>query len=79
MLRLLPAGVLLMASKGIGFRLLRAMTERLFGRFGRGVPFIGGIVVATVDGWNMRRIAAHAKADFPAVPTSDDGSGLPDA
>ena len=70
----LPSGALLVANKGIGFRLLRVLTELLFGRFGRGVPFIGGIVVATRDGWMMRRIAEHAKADFPAedsaVPTA---------
>ena len=65
-LRFLPSGVLLLASKGIGFRLLRAITELLFGRFGRGVPFLGGVVVGAVDGWNMRRIAAHAKVAFPA-------------
>jgi hypothetical protein len=72
LLRLMPSGVLLVASKGIGFRLLRAMAERLFGRFGRGVPFIGGIVVATIDGWNMRRIAEHAMIEFPA-----EDSGVP--
>lgn len=65
-LRFLPAGVRLLAGKGIGFRLLRAMTELLLGRFGRGVPFLGGFVVAAVDGWNMQRIAEHAKAAFPA-------------
>ena len=63
-LGVLPAGVRLLAGKGIGFRLLRAMTELLLGRFGRGVPFLGGVVVAAVDGWNMRRIAEHAKAAF---------------
>ena len=76
-LRRLPAGILLVVSKGIGFRLLRAMTELLFQRFGRGVPFIGGLVVATVDGWNMQRIAAHAKVAFPEVPPDDHWSGLP--
>ena len=65
-LRFLPSGVLLLASKGIGFRLLRAISELLFGRFGRGVPFLGGLVVGSIDGWNMRRIAAHAKVAFPA-------------
>jgi hypothetical protein len=47
LLSTLPSGALLVANKGIGFRLLRATAERLFGRrFGRGVPFIGGIVIA---------------------------------
>ena len=65
-LRVLPYGVLLVVSKGIGFRLLRDMVGLLFARFGRGVPVIGGIAVATVDGWNMQRIAARAKIEFPA-------------
>jgi hypothetical protein len=73
LLRLLPSGALLVASKGIGFRLLRAMAERLFGRFGRGVPFIGGIVVATTDGWNMWRIAERAMIDFPAEDSAVPG------
>jgi hypothetical protein len=36
---------------------------------------IGGIVVATTDGWMMRRIAEQAMTDFPAedsaVPWGD--------
>ena len=72
-LRLLPSGVRLVASKGIGFRLLRAVTERLLARFGRGVPFIGGTVVATIDGWNMRRIAARAQVEFPAEDSAVPG------
>ncbi len=64
--RLLPSGALLVANKGIGFRLQGALAERLFGRFGRGVPFIGGIVVAMRDAWIMRRIAEQARIEFPA-------------
>ena len=66
LLRLLPSGTLLVVKKGIGFRLWRVFAERLFGRFGRGVPFIGGLVVASRDGWMMRRIAEQAMIDFPA-------------
>jgi hypothetical protein len=72
LLRLLPSGALLVGNKGIGYRLLHAIAGRLFARFGRGVPFIGGIFVATTDGWMMRRIAKQAMIDFPtddsAVP-----------
>ena len=64
--RLLPSGALLVVNKGIGFRLQGAVAERLFGRFGRGVPFIGGIVVAMRDAWIMRRIAEQARIEFPA-------------
>jgi hypothetical protein len=66
LLHLLPSGALLLANKGIGFRLLRATAERLFGRrFARGVPLIGGFVMATTDGWMMRRIAEQAMLEFP--------------
>jgi hypothetical protein len=63
---LLPSGAELVANKAIGFRLLRAMADRLLGRFGRGVPFIGGLLVATTDGAMMRRIAKQAMTDFPS-------------
>ncbi len=66
LLHLLPSGALLLANKAIGFRLLYAVAQRLFGRFGRGVPLIGGLVVAARDAWLMRRIAERAKLEFPA-------------
>jgi hypothetical protein len=65
-LQALPAGAELVVNKGIGFRLLRLLVERLFGQFGRGVPLIGGLAVAVTDGWMMRRIAEQAMTDFPA-------------
>ena len=71
--RLLPSGARLVVNKGIGFGLLRAMAERFFGRFGRGVPFIGGIVVATRDGWMMRRIAEQAMIEFPTEDSAVSG------
>lgn len=74
-LRFVPTGVLLFASKGIGFRLLRAVTGVLFGRLGRGLPLVGGAVVAAVDSWNLQRIAAHAKAEFPVADAEAPVSG----
>lgn len=74
-LRFVPSGVLLFASKGIGFRLLRAVTGVLFGRLGRGLPLVGGAVVGAVDTWNLRRIAAHAKAEFPVADAEAPVSG----
>jgi len=73
LMSLLPSGALLVANKGIGFRLLRATAERLLGRFGRGVPFIGGIVVAITDAWMMRRIAEQAIIGFPAEDSAVPG------
>ncbi len=69
LIHLVPSGVVLLANKGIGFRLQGVMTQRLFRRrFGRGVPFIGGTVIAIRDAWVMRRIAEQARLEFPATP-----------
>ena len=73
LLGLLPSGALLVANKGIGFRLLRALADRLFGRRGRRAPVIGGIVVAITDAWMMRRIAEQARIDFPAEASAAPG------
>ncbi len=59
----------MVVNKAIGFRLARGVFERLFTRLGRGVPFLGGVIGALVDGWMMRRIAAQAKVEFPAGGT----------
>jgi hypothetical protein len=66
------------ANKGIGFRLLHATADFLFKRFGRGVPFIGGILVSATDGWMMRRIAERAKIDFPAEDSAALGASMKD-
>jgi hypothetical protein len=73
LLGLLPSGARLVAYKMIGFRLLRALVRLLFGHTGRGVPLIGGSIVAFTDGWMMGRIAEQAKIDFPAVGTPATG------
>jgi hypothetical protein len=70
----LPPAVLMVVNKAVGFRLARGVLERVFSRLGRVVPFVGGIVGAVVDGWMMRRIAAHALTEFPPV---EQGSGDP--
>ena len=65
-LRRLPPAALMVVNKAIGFRLARGVFERVFSRLGRGLPFLGGLVGAVVDGWMMRRIAEHAMVEFPA-------------
>jgi hypothetical protein len=40
----------------------------VLGRFGRGVPVVGGVVGAGFDVYLLRRIAGHARAEFPARP-----------
>ncbi len=64
--RLPPAG-LMVVNKAVGFRLMRGVFERIFSRFGRGVPFLGGVIGAVVDGWMMKRIAEQAMVEFPPV------------
>jgi hypothetical protein len=61
----LPPAALMVVNKAVGFRLMRGVFERVFSRLGRGVPLLGGVIGAVVDGWMMRRIAEHALVKFP--------------
>jgi hypothetical protein len=71
----LPPAALMVINKAISFRLMRGVFERLFSRFGRVVPFVGGIVGATIDGWMMRGIAEQARVEFPPLAAANDGPG----
>jgi hypothetical protein len=64
----LPPAGLLMLNKAIGFRLLRGVGEKAFARFGRAIPFAGGLLGGGIDLWMMKRIADHAMQEFPQVP-----------
>lgn len=68
--RLPPAG-LLIVNKGIGFHLLRDVGAHAFGKLGRGLPLLGGVVGGGIDVWMMKRIADHAMGEFPPL------TGLP--
>lgn len=59
-----PAGLLIL-NKAIGFRILRGVGERAFAKFGRAVPFAGGVLGGGIDMWMMKRIADHAMNEFP--------------
>ena len=73
----LPPAALMMVNKAVGFRLMRGVFERVFSRLGRGVPFIGGVVGAVVDGWMMKRIAEQALVEFPLLnPPLDQPGGV---
>ena len=61
--------------QGVAFRLMRGVFERIFSRFGRGVPFVGGIVGAVIDGWMMRRHRRAGAGGVPARVCIDDGPG----
>lgn len=66
----LPPAALLMVNKAIGFRLLRGIGEKGLSRLGRGVPFVGGAVGGAIDGYLMKKIADHARTEFPTIETA---------
>jgi len=63
----LPPAALMMVNKAVGFRLMRGVSEQMLARFGRGVPFAGGLVGGGIDGFMMKTIADHAMEEFPPV------------
>jgi hypothetical protein len=71
----LPPAALLMLNKAIAFRLLREFGEKAFARLGRGIPLAGGVVGGGIDVWMMKRIADHARTEFPQR-SSGAGSAL---
>ena len=64
-LQKLPAAALMMVNKGIGFQLLRGASTKLLAKLGKGVPVVGGAIGAGMDGWMAKRIADHARKQFP--------------
>jgi hypothetical protein len=66
-LRNVPPAALMVVNKAIGFRVLRGVGTKVFGRFGRGVPIAGGLVGGGIDAYMMKKIADHAMQEFPAV------------
>jgi len=61
----LPGPVLMAVNKGIGFRLLTQVGKKSLTRFGKAVPLAGGVVGASVDTFLLKRIADHARREFP--------------
>ena len=61
----LPGPALLAVNKGVGFRLLNHVGRKSLTRFGKAVPLAGGVVGAGVDTFLLKRIAAHARREFP--------------
>jgi hypothetical protein len=69
----LPGPAIMVLNKGIGFRLVSSVGKSVLGRFGRGVPVVGGVVGAGLDAYLLRRIAGHARSEFPARPVGMEG------
>lgn len=63
----MPPAAMLMIDKAVGFRLLREVGTKGFSKLGRGVPVAGGFVGAALDGYMLKRIADHARREFPPV------------
>jgi EcsC protein family len=61
----LPGPALMMVNKGVGFHLLSQIGRKSLPRFGKAVPLVGGAIGAGVDTYLLRRIADHARHEFP--------------
>jgi EcsC protein family len=61
----LPGPALMAVNKGVAFRLLSQAGRQSLTRFGRAVPLVGGIVGAGLDTYLLKRIADHARQEFP--------------
>ncbi len=64
----LPGPALMAVNKGVGFRLLSQVGKRSLARFGKAVPLVGGVVGAGVDAFLLKRLADHARQEFPPSP-----------
>jgi hypothetical protein len=61
----LPGPALMAINKAVAFRLLSQVGRKSLTRFGRAVPLAGGVVGAGLDTYLLRRIAEHARGEFP--------------
>lgn len=61
----LPGPALMAVRKGVTFRLLARMGMKSMTRFGNLVPVAGGFVGAGLDAYLLKRIADHARLEFP--------------
>lgn len=61
----LPGPALMVVNKGVGFRLISQIGRKSLPRFGKAVPLVGGAVGAGIDVLLLRRIADHARHEFP--------------
>lgn len=61
----LPGPALMVVNKAVGFRLLSQVGKKGFTRFGKAVPVVGGAVGAGLDVYLLKRIADHARHEFP--------------
>ncbi|GAA5161600.1 EcsC family protein [Ornithinimicrobium tianjinense] len=68
----MPKAAAMMVNKAVAFRLLTSVGGKALSRLVRFVPVAGGIVGAGLDGFLMKRIADHARREFPPRDTMED-------
>lgn len=66
----LPGPVLMAVNKGVAFRLLTRIGKGSLPRFGKVGALVGGIVGAGLDTYLLKRIADHARQEFPMKAAS---------
>jgi hypothetical protein len=66
----LPGPALMVLNKAVGFRLLTTAGKKSLSRLGKGVPMVGGVLGAGLDTYLLKRIADHARHEFPPRMTA---------
>ena len=61
----LPGPALMVLNKAVAFRLVGNVGKATFSRLGRALPLAGGAVSAGLDTYMLKRIADHARSEFP--------------
>jgi len=61
----LPGPALMVLNKAVAFRLVGNVGKATFSRLGRALPLAGGAVSASLDTYMLKRIADHARGEFP--------------
>ncbi len=61
----LPGPALMVLNKAVAFRLVSNVGRSTFTRLGRALPLAGGAVSASLDTYMLKRIADHARREFP--------------
>lgn len=64
----LPGPALMAVNKGVGFRLISQVGKGAAAKLGKGVPVVGGAIGAGLDVFLLRKIADHARREFPPRP-----------
>lgn len=65
----LPGPALMVLNKAVAFRLVGRVGRATFSRLGRALPLAGGAVSAGLDTYMLKRIADHARREFPMRAT----------